>query len=109
MIRSKFIGTRSGDYTCTEAAVVDVQPKYCRRKVNPDGTKAKTKSHHSQQYGYNWEKHTSDSKAIKTIMLNAAQARKVYRGLATVDEYVKKKELKRSKVFKDRINYSFCD
>ena len=109
MRKSKFIGTQSGDYSCIGAVVIDVQPKYCRRKVNADGTKAKTKSHHSQQYGYSWEKLTSDGKAIKSIMLNATQTRKVYRGLATVEEYVKKKELKRSRVPKERINYCFCD
>jgi hypothetical protein len=108
MRKSKFVGTRCGDYVCAGAMVVDVQPKYCRRKVTADGTRAKTRSHHSQQYGYPWEKRTSDGKAIKSIILNAAQTRKVYRGLATVDEFVKRKERKLARTFKDRINYSFC-
>jgi hypothetical protein len=109
MKKSKYLGMRSGDYVCTGVVVTDVQPKYCRRKVNADGTKAKTKSHHSQQYGYNYEKLTSDGKAIKSILLNASQARNVYRGLATVNDYAKKKELKRSRALKERVSYCFCD
>ena len=55
------------------------------------------------------EKFTSDGKAIKSIMLNAAQTRMVYLGKATVAEYVKKKERKRSRELKERVNYIFCD
>lgn len=109
MKKSKFVGTKNGDYTCTTIVVRDVQPKYCRKKVDASGKRAKTKSPYSQQYGYLWEKLTSDGKAIKSIMLNAAQTRKVYLEDATVDEYVKKKERKRSLIFNDRVNYGFCD
>ena len=109
MKKSKFIGMQSGDYTCTGVMVVDVQPKYCRTKFTADGKKVKTKSYHSQQYGYSCEKFTSDGKAIKSIILSAAQARNVYNGRATVEEYVKRKERKHSKDFKARVNYCFCN
>ncbi len=109
MKKSKYLGTTSGDYVCTGVVVKDVQPKYCRKKIGADGKRVKTKSPHSQQYGYNYEKFTSDGKAIKSIVLMAYQARKVYLGLATVDEYVNRKERKRSLLFGKRLNYSFCD
>ena len=109
MKKSKYLGIKSGDYICTDIMVADVQPKYCRRKITIDGKKAKTKSPHSQQYAYNFAKLTSDGKAIKSTLLNAAQARSVYRGLTTVDTYVKKKEQKRSQTFKERVSYCFCD
>lgn len=111
MRKSKFIGLQNCGYTCTGIGVADVQSKLCRKKITADGKKAKTKSPYSKQYNYFFEKFTSDGKAIKSIILSADQARKVYRGLATVDEYVKRKERKRSQLinFKERINYSFCD
>ena len=109
MKKSKFIGTKSGEYTCIDISVADVQPAYCRRKLTTDGKKAKTKSPHSQQYKYLYAKLTSDGKAIKHITLNAAQARKVLRGLATVDDYVKKTERKRSRTVQGRVSYTFCD
>ena len=109
MKKSKFVGTKSGGYTCIGIGVADVQPKYCRRKRTEDGKKAKTRSPHSQQYNYNYAKLTSDGKAIKHITLSAAQARKVYNGLATVDEYVKKKERKRPQAVQESVNYCFCD
>ena len=110
MKKSKFVGTKSGDYTCIGIEVADVQPKYCRRKLTEDGKKAKTKSYHSQQYRYPYAKLTSDGKAIKHITLTAAQARKVYNGQATVDEYVKKMEQKKARMtVKKSVNYCFCD
>ena len=54
MKKSKFVGTKSGDYVCTEAVVRDVQPKFCRKKVDASGKRAKSKSPYSQQYGYLW-------------------------------------------------------
>ena len=108
MKKSKFVGTKSGDYTCVGCEVADVQPKYCRKKLTPDGKKAKTKSYRSQQYRYPYAKLTSDGKAVKHITLSAAQARKVYNGLATVDEYVKRKERKRARTdIKKGVNYCF--
>ena len=109
MKRSKFVGTKSGDYTCIGIDVADVQPRYCRRKLTPDGKKAKTKSYHSQQYKYQYAKFTSDGNAIKHITLRADQARKVFKGLATVAEYVEKMERKHSRAeVKERVNYCFC-
>lgn len=110
MRKSKFIGTESGEYTCIGCEVADVQPRYCRKKLTAEGKKAKTKSYHSQQYRYPYAKLTSDGKAIKHITLTAAQARRVYNGLATVDDYVKKMENKKNHVsIKKRANYCFCN
>ena len=110
MRKSKFVGTKSGDYICIGYEVADVQPKLCRKKLTPEGKRAKTKSPHSQQYKYPYAKLTSDGKAIKHITLSAHQARRVYNGLATVDDYVKKMERKRAKAdIMERVNYCFCD
>jgi hypothetical protein len=78
-------------------------------KCDATGKKAKTKSPGSRQYEYDWRRLTSDGKAYKYITLNAQQAARVLNGLATVEEYAKKKSAKRSLKHLERIDYSFCD
>lgn len=107
MKRSKFIGMKSGDWECTYRGVADVQPVYCRRKV--DGKRVKSKSPGSRQYYYIFERLTSDGKAMKMVRLNAQQARLVLGGRKTVEEYAKRKKLEKSQVFTQKVSYSFCD
>lgn len=107
MKKSKYLNLQSGDWKCTHVGVADVQPAFCRRKVN--GKRVRSKSPGSKQYYYIFERLTSDSKAMKMIRLSAAQARQVLCSLFTVEDFAKKKEALRSQVFKDKVSYSFCD
>mgnify|MGYP007111674210 CR=1 FL=1 len=107
MKNSKYFGLQSGDWTCTHVGVADVQPKYCRRRV--DGKRVLSKHPGSMQYYYIFERLTSDNKAMKMIRLNAAQVRQVRRRRYTVEYYALRKEQQRSQKFKDKVSYSFCD
>ncbi len=107
MKKSKFYGMKSGDWVCTHVGVADVQPAFCRRRVN--GKRVRSKSPGSQQYYYIFERLTSDLKAIKMIRLNASQASMVLKGQRTVEDFAEKKERKRSRAFKEKVSYSFCD
>lgn len=106
MKKSKYLGMRSGGWECTHVGVADVQPAFCRRKVG--GKRVRSKSPGSRQYYYIFERITSDNKAMKMIRLNASQTAKVLNGKSTVEDFAKQKELKRSKIFKDKVSYSFC-
>ena len=107
MKKSKYLNMTSGDWTCTYVGVADVQPAFCRRKVN--GKRVRSKSPGSRQYYYIFERITSDKKALKMIRLSAAQARKVLVNTSTVEEFAKKKEVLRSQIFNNKVSYSFCD
>lgn len=107
MRRSKFLGNIYDGWICTRVAVADVQPAFCRRKV--DGKRVRSKSPGSKQYSYELNRLTSDGKAMKNIVLTAAQMRKVARGLITVEEFSLQREAKRSLEYKERISYTFCD
>jgi hypothetical protein len=107
MKKSKYLNMRSGDWECTHVGVADVQPAFCRRKVN--GKRVRSKSPGSKQYYYIFERITSDKKAMKMIRLNATQARQVRCNWFTVEDFAKKKEALRSQAFKDKVSYSFCD
>ena len=106
MKKSKYLGLKSGNWECTHVGVEDVQPKFCRRRVN--GKRVRTKSPGSMQYYYIFERITSDSKAMKMIRLNAAQARQVLCNWYTVEDFANMKAEKKAPKFKDKISYSFC-
>lgn len=108
MRKSKYLGFKSGDWTCTHVGVADVQPKYCRRKTK-DGKRVLSKSPGSMQYYYIFERLTSDNKAMKMIRLNAEQVRMVRRRWYTVEYYALRKEQQRSQEFTHKVSYSFCD
>lgn len=108
MKKSKYLGLKSGDWTCTHVGVADVQPKLCRRK-RTDGKLARSKHPGCQHYYYIFERLTSDERAMKMIRLNGAQAQQVLCGWQTVEHYAQKKEAQRSQEFKDKVSYSFCD
>lgn len=107
MKKSKYLGTHSGAWECTHVGVADVQPAFCRHKVDADGKKARTKSRGSMQYYYIYERPTSDGKAMKMVRLNASQALKVRKGEATVEYYADKKKAKHEQAFKDKVSYSY--
>lgn len=106
MRKSKYLGTCSGDWTCVHVGVADVQPAYCRHKLGPDGKKARTKSRGSQQYYYIYERPISSGKLMEMIRLNASQANRVRKGVATVEYYAEKKKSKPQQVFKNKVSYS---
>lgn len=109
MRKSKFVGMQNGPWEFVRCAVSTVQGSRCKLKLTADGKKAKAKSPGSKQYEYECRRPTSDGKAFKYITLNAQQAARVLKGLATVEEYAQKKEAKRSFEHFERIDYSFCD
>ena len=106
MRKSKYVGMKSGNWECTHQGIADVQPIYCRRKV--DGKRVRSKHPGSRQYYYIFERLTSDAKAMKMIRLNASQVRQVRDGWYTVEDFAKKKAAKHSQVFKEKVSYSFC-
>ena len=108
MKKSKYLGMHSGDWECTHVGVARVQPAFCQKKKLA-GRRVRSSRPGHQSYYYIWERLTSDGIAQKMIRLSAAQALSVQRGEKTVEEYSEKKEKLRSKVFKDKVSYSFCD
>ena len=107
MRTSKYLNRIFGNWKCIHVGVADVQPAFCRRKVN--GKRVRSKSPGSRQYYYAFERITSDQKAMKMIRLNAAQVRQVLNGTYTVEYFAEKKEAKRSQLFTEKVSYSFCD
>ena len=107
MRTSKYLNRIFGNWKCIHVGVADVQPAFCRRKVN--GKRVRSKSPGSRQYYYAFERITSDQKAMKMIRLNAAQVRQVLHGTYTVEHFAEKKEAKRSQLFTEKVSYSFCD
>lgn len=107
MKASKYLGLVSGDWTCTHVGVDRVQPAFKQKRVDGKRVRAKYPGHMS--YYYIFERLTHDGKAMKMIRLSAAQANYVLKGKKTVEEYADKKKAARSRVFKDKVSYSFCD
>jgi hypothetical protein len=107
MIRSEFYGMNSGDWSCTHVGLASITGAYKTKKVNGQRVRNKTAGH--RNYYYIFERLTSDAKAMKMIRLNAKQVRQVRVGWYTVEDFAKKKEAKRSQIFKEKVSYSFCD
>lgn len=103
MRKSKYLGTKFGNWECTHVGVARVQPKFMQ------GTRVPSKRPGHQLYYYVFERLTSDLKAMKMIRLTAAQASKVWKGLATVEEIADKKQSMKLRTFKDKVSYSFHD
>ena len=108
MRKSKYIGLKSGAWVCTHLSVARVQPAY-KEKRNALGKRVRNLYPGHQTYQYTFDRLTSDGKAIKSITLNAHQARQVLQGWKSVEEFSIQKELERSLDYKDRVSYSFCD
>lgn len=108
MRTSKYMGMKSGAWTCTHVGVAAVQPAF---KVKRDyyGRRVRNKYPGHQTYYYIFERLTSDRKALKMIRLNAAQACQVYKGIKTVEDFAIQKEAERSREFSQKVSYSFID
>lgn len=108
MKKSKYLGMKSGNWTCTFVGVAGVQPAFTKKR-GEDGKRCRSKSAGHQSYYYIFERLTSDKKAMKSIQLGYWQATQVFNGKRTVDYFANKKEAKRSLAFKEKVSYSFCD
>ena len=86
--KSKYLGMTFGDWTCTKTEVAYVQPSFKQKKVNGESVRSKCPGH--RQYVYTFEKFTPDRQVLKTIKLNAGQAKRVLRGERTVEDYINK-------------------
>ena len=108
MKKSKYLGMTHGDWTCTHVGVERVQPAFTKKR-GEDGKKIRSKSAGHQSYYYIFERLTSDKKAMKMIRLGYWQAKEVFSGKRSVEEFAIKKERKRSQTFSKKVSYSFCD
>jgi hypothetical protein len=108
MKKSKYLGMTDGNWTCTHVGVARVQPAFTQKR-GLDGKKLRSKRAGHQSYYYIFERLTSDAKAMKMIRLGYWQAKKVFAGECTVEDFATKKERKRSQVFNEKVSYSFCD
>ncbi len=108
MKKSKYLGMKNGDWTCTHVGVDRVQPAFTKKR-GVDGKKIRSKSAGHQTYYYIFERITSDKKAMKMIRLGYWQAKQVFSGARTVEDFAAKKERKRSNEFTEKVSYSFCD
>ena len=108
MKKTKYLGMTNGDWICTHVGVNRVQPAFTQKR-GEDGKKIRSKRAGHQSYYYIFERLTSDAKAMKMIRLGYWQAKQVYAGERTVEEFARKKERKRSQVFNQKVSYSFCD
>lgn len=75
MKKSKYLGLKSGDWTCT---AIYLAANYC------GGTK-------HNAYRYQLSRLTSDKKCTKIITVSGPTMLKITRGLCSVDEVVKNK------------------
>jgi hypothetical protein len=105
MKRTKYLHMQSGEWECTHIGVASITGAFKKTPVNGKRVRNLTPGH--RNYYYIFERLTSDSKAMKMIRLNASQVNKVRKGLATVEEFAKKKAAERSQAFKEKVSYSF--
>lgn len=101
---SKYLNkTFDNNWTCTHVGIARVQGK---KKMNRKGN-SKRPGH--QTYYYIFERLTSDEKAEKLVRLNAAEAAAVYRGELQVEEIATSRQIKGTRVFKEKVSYHFID
>lgn len=108
MKKTKYLGMKSGEWECTYVGVDRVQPAFTQKR-DEEGRKIRSKRAGHQSYYYIFERLTSDAKAMKMIRLGYWQAKEVFRGARTVEDFAVKKERKRSQLFKKKVSYCFCD
>ena len=107
MRNSKYIGLKSGDWTCTYIGVARVQPTYLK------GTKKLSKRPHHQNYYYIFERPTHDHKAEKMIRVSEYQVRRIadpfdWYNAEYVADQKKKKAVQVKPSFEQKVSYSFC-
>ena len=108
MKKSKYLGTKNGDWTCTHVVVARVQPSYNKKK-DDDGKRVKSKRPGHRTYYYIFERLTSDGVAEKIVSLNASEIKRVATGWTTVESIAKLKKERNSKKFTSKVLYNFCD
>ena len=79
------------------------------KEKDANGKRLRSKNPGHQAYYYIFERLTSDKKAMKMIRLGYWQAKEVFSGKRSVEEFAIKKERKRSQTFSKKVSYSFCD
>lgn len=104
MRKSKYLGMKSDNWTCTEVSVDTVQSAYLKKKVAGKRVRSKRPGH--QTYSYTFERFTSDG-AIKMVNLNARQALQVLRGELTVEEIANRKKQEMNLKPNQRVSYCF--
>ena len=105
MKKTKYLYMQSGDWECTHVGVASITGAYKKKPV--DGKRVRNRTAGHRNYYYIFERLTSDNKAMKMIRLSASQINKVRKGLATVEDFAKKKAAERSQAFKEKVSYSF--
>ena len=116
MRKSKYLGKKNGDWTCTHVGVAFVQPVLTKKK-NEDGKRVRSKQPGHQTYYYIFERLTSDGIAEKMVRLTAQQVKRVFDGGTTVeyladakkDMFADEKTRHRARKFVNKVSYSFCD
>ena len=108
MVKSKYVGLTSGDWTCIHCGISHLQPAY-RKKRDINGKRVRSVSAGHQQYYYIFERPTSDGIALKQIRASAYEALKIKRGLLTAEALADKKRQLGFEKYVDRTNYCFCD
>jgi hypothetical protein len=108
MKKTKYLGMKNGDWSCTHVGVDRIQPAFTQKK-DETGKKIRSKRAGHCTYYYIFERLTSDEKAMKMIRLGYWQAKQVFSGERSVEYFAEKKARRRSKVFTQKVSYSFCD
>ena len=108
MKKSKYLGMKNGDWTCTHVGIARVQPAF-KKKRDYYGNRVRSKNPGHQTYYYIFERLTSDGLAEKMVRLNASQIRRVADGWTTVESVSELKKRAASRKFTQKVSYSFCD
>lgn len=103
MRKSKYIDFRSGKWICVSANIARVTPAF------KPGTRIRNVSAGHRGYEYTFQRLTSDGKAFKVVTLNASQARLVFQGAKTVEEYAQRKKVQKVADIKKKVSYNFVD
>ena len=106
MKKTKYLGMKSGDWTCTRVDVDYIQSAYTQKR-DEHGRKIRSKYPGHRLYSYTFERATSDAKAIKTIKLSCVQARRVLNGERDVEYYAEKKQRMANQSTRTKVSYSF--
>jgi hypothetical protein len=108
MRNPKYIGTQSGDWTCTFYGINYVQPAFSRRRNPVTGKPVRNKCAGHRQYYYVFERRTSDNLADKSVRLNAYEMLKVSRGKCTVEQIADARAAKIKPKYVEKVNYCYC-
>ena len=103
----KYVGTKSGDWTCTFYGIDYLQPAFSKRRSTTT-RKVRNKSAGHRQYYYVFERRTSDDLANKSVRLSAYEMLKVSRGKCTVEQIAEARAGKKMTKCVENVSYCFC-